>query len=409
MTNWQPSPVENRSIDALTADLLVVGASVRAAVQSARRAGLSVVAVDLFGDRDLVELCPTIRLSRGWDELLSVAPQLNVRHWIYTGGLENHPRIVAALANRWPLLGADLSVLARVRDPRWLAALFARHGIDFPLTMSATEWAQFQDSSRDSAVDIGGEWLGKPVRSAGGHQIGWVGEIAAARSRNRGGGWYQRYVRGGSYSGVFLAGSTCSLLGVTRQLVGQRWLGAQPFQYCGSIGPLELPAVLAEQWARVGHLLADEGELTGLFGVDAIVDGAGRLWPVEVNPRYSASAEVLERADGYSVIGKLMEMDRWPVSPAARRLGSPGGEAGPCQGKAILYAPSGLVVGEPLCEYLDRANRWAGTELYADLPWPGQWLEAGSPILTVFAGGRDAAQVERRLRRRVEWLWSFLR
>jgi predicted ATP-grasp superfamily ATP-dependent carboligase len=198
------------------------------------------------------------------------------------------------------------------------------------------------------------------------------------------------------------------LLGVTRQLVGQGWLGARPFQYCGSIGPLPLdPATLA-QWEKIGTVLADEAELTGVFGVDAIVDHEGRVWVVEVNPRYSASVEVLERSGRFSAVGQLLAADDQPGVDVAAGSGNRGHEA-VCWGKAIVMAARDILISDPLCDYIDRANRWAGIPIYVDLPWPGQVVRVGSPILTLLACGHGEREVAAKLRRRAEWLWSYLR
>ena len=81
-----------------TQPLAIVGASVRAAAMSALRAGLAPVAVDLFADADLRALCPAERVTsypRGLAEWLADAP---AGAWLYTGGLENHPVLVASMA-----------------------------------------------------------------------------------------------------------------------------------------------------------------------------------------------------------------------------------------------------------------------------------------------------------------------
>ena len=53
---------------------------------------------------------------------------------------------------------------------------------------------------------------------------------------------------------------------------------------------------------KLGTVLAQAFRLVGLFGVDGVLD-AERFWPVEVNPRYTASVEVLEGATGLPANG----------------------------------------------------------------------------------------------------------
>src|SRR5205085_3950144 len=104
----------------------------------------------------------------------------------------------------------------------------------------------------------------------------------------------QEFIEGDSHSAVYCGdGSRAALLGVTRQLVGLDWLHAGPFRYCGSVGPVRPEPSLGQSLERLGSALARRCGLRGLFGVDGVVrDGA--FWPVEVNPRYTASVEVLE-------------------------------------------------------------------------------------------------------------------
>src|SRR5439155_16563562 len=95
-------------------------------------------------------------------------------------------------------------------------------------------------------------------------------------------------------------------------------------------------------------LVADPG-LRGVFNIDFVLSG-GRPIPLEVNPRYSASIEVLEHG-----IGRPVFAERYPPNPpppCPKReggegpllappslLGKGGGGLGSAVGKAIYYAP----------------------------------------------------------------------
>src|SRR4051812_33753816 len=103
-------------------NLVLLGASVRAAASSALRAGLSPWGIDLFADADLCARCPAMRLGgrypQGFLEAIENAPP---GPWLYTGGLENHPFLVGQLADRRPLWGNDAGALVKARDPDFLA------------------------------------------------------------------------------------------------------------------------------------------------------------------------------------------------------------------------------------------------------------------------------------------------
>ncbi len=100
-------------------------------------------------------------------------------------------------------------------------------------------------------------------------------------------------------------------------MVGETWLKAMPFHYCGSIGPLAVNGALQQRIEQIGQVLVEQFGLRGLFGVDLIIDADGP-YPVEVNPRYTASMEVLEYATGLRVMdlhGRAF--DHWNETPTA--------------------------------------------------------------------------------------------
>src|SRR5262249_2487033 len=147
--------------------------------------------------------------------------------------------------------------------------------------------------------------------------------------------YLQEFVEGESASVVFAGdGSGARLLGVTRQLVGAGWLNAGPFRYCGGVGLLPLEKGLQGALEGLGRVLARRAGLRGLFGVDGVLRG-GAFWPVEVNPRYPASVEVLEYATGLAAL----RWHREAFVPGGRLpAGAPARTAADCVGKAVLFA-----------------------------------------------------------------------
>ena len=85
-------------------------------------------------------------------------------------------------------------------------------------------------------------------------------------------------------------------------------------------------------------MLAAEFDLVGLFGVDFIDDGE-QLWPIEINPRYTASVEILERACRFSAVA-------WHVAACREQIIS-AGELSPghaWHAKRILYTDKDLFI-----------------------------------------------------------------
>jgi predicted ATP-grasp superfamily ATP-dependent carboligase len=356
----------------------VVGVSARAAVQSLLRAGFQAWAVDLFGDADLrrwadVQAVAAAEYPQG---LAGVAVQRPRSRLLYTGGLENYPELLAALAEVHHLVGNGPATVRDVRDPWLLASRFPEV---FPPTIAP---GQVCPSS--------GRWLNKPVCSGGGVGIRWAyaGEIPGPDR------YLQLYVRGVSASAVCWDGRC---LGVTRQWHGCRWLHSAGLLWCGNIGPwIDDPPLLhfCRLWCQRLHQAFG---LVGLWGFD-LIRGAQEIRIVEINPRYPASAEVLEWAYHHPLL-----RGHWPdtlerITPQWRIA------------KAIYYAPWDLVFppSGPWQVALDGSVdpwRWSG---YADIPPAGTLIPQGRPVLTLLVRAPTEWACVRQLRLQVAQLDALL-
>lgn len=352
----------------------VVGASARAAVHSLVRAGYKAWAVDLFGDRDLqmVAPCAVCPLDEYPAALPRLAAQFPPGPVMYTGGLENHPHVVAELASASELWGNPLSVLEVVRDPHRLYPALAGRGFEVPEIVPPGE-----------PCPATGRWLRKPLRSGGGLGIRSArpGESASP------GHVFQELVDGRPLSAVY--GATAMLFGVTESLVGAPWLHSEGFAYCGNIGPVRIELEREGELLALYQALVTDLGLRGLFNIDLILRN-GRVVPIEVNPRYSASAEVLEHALGRSVF--------IPQPPRRSGLRS--------VGKAIYYAPHDLAFPASGPWDADLATPFDPWRLpaFSDIPAAGAVVPAGQPVLTIFAAGSSAAECRERLQSRAREL-----
>jgi len=378
--------------------LVVAGASVRAFAASAARAGCRVHAADLFGDMDLRKVAREVVAISPYPAGLPAA----IAGWpaaplVYTGALENHPDLLAAVASRRPLAGCSAACVRRVRDPDLLGPAVRDAGLGFPET---------RRDPRGLAAD--GSWLVKPLASAGGRGIRRWQEGGELQPKSADVIW-QRLVAGRSWSaGYLLTGGTARLVAVSRQLVGRRWCRAGPFAYCGSLAtdPATEGKPVLEQFARLGDVLGGEFGLRGLVGVDLVIDQQRRVHVIEVNPRPTASLELVERATGLSLAG---------VHLAAFGFRPPLAEPRPwwgTWGKAVLFAGRPLVCDEAVVAAL-LAERPGGAEpddwpIVADIPVAGQTIPAGGPVCTVFASGATPSVALRRLRRRLTTLAARL-
>lgn len=375
--------------------LLILGASVRAAAASAWRSGFAPYCGDLFYDADVARFAAGGRVAAYPKGLVAFARSAPPGPWMYTGALENHPEIVDAISRQRPLVGNGADVLRAVRDPVETAWALRQSGLACPAIALTS-----------AGVPCDGSWLRKPLRGSGGAGIsvwrGASGPLPPGLSTSKD-FYFQQWKDGESCAAVYVAdGSRAALLGVSRQLVGTPWTGAAHFQYAGSVGPWRLTPRLCAQFERIGQTLAERFCLKGLFGVDAVLAGQ-TVWPVEVNPRFPASVEVLERARGIDAVRLHVEACRHGRLPA-----SPPPHAPTCCGKAIVYARRKLTVSPRFAAFAQRAMARLAWPDLADIPRAGTLIRAGRPITTVLAEAPDEPCVLALLSRRVAEVETLL-
>ena len=347
--------------------------------RSAVAAGFRVSSIDAFGDLDHPHSAgvfvagtgagPGWRTSRLPGLAASAAPEATAV--AYASTLENDTRAVAALARGRVLWGNPPAVLRRVRDPRLAGEALRARGQHAPIVRMPGEARPFES---DDA------WLLKPLRSGGGRHV---------RPWRRGGRvpascYAQQYVDGVPGSVLFVAApGQAAPLGVTRQLVGDPAFGASGFRYCGSIlcaaGDVE-----SDTWHEPAAVLARAAvsafDLVGVGGVDFIARD-GVVHPIEVNPRWTSSMELVERVWGHSLFAAHADACVHGSLPRVQPGGFVTSSARAC-GKAIVFARRDVCLGD--------ARVWLDADM-ADIPHPWTQVSAGEPVCTVFAEGADAA------------------
>jgi uncharacterized protein len=327
----------------------------------AMRDGQRVVAFDLFGDLDVRRsasrvVTPSALGGGGLSALVGAATMEAASGVVYGASFENHPALVARLAERHTLLGNAPGTVRAVRDPARVGAALRDAGVPYPRTFVGAP----PERSR--------RWLRKPLRGGGGTRVHeWRGGALPA------GAFVQERIDGLACSAAAVGdGVNAAVLGLSEQLVGQRAFGVRGYRWCGNLVPPRLPAgereELLGQARTICGCLAGAFALRGLFGVDLIWDGE-RAWTVEVNPRPTASLEAIEAAYGVGVFDAHLSACAGELRPVeAERLGA--------AGKAVLFATEDVTVGDSV-RWLEQGVR--------DVPHPGERIAAGRPICTVVA------------------------
>jgi predicted ATP-grasp superfamily ATP-dependent carboligase len=276
------------------------------------------------------------------------------------------------------------------------------------------------------------QWLQKSANSCSGLGVRAVDpdRLVSPEEANL---FFQKRVRGDSVSAIFVSmgavdgkSGVTRLLGISRQLVGEPAFGAAEFRYCGSIGPIQLSTRDAQQIKKVGRFLASEYGIAGVWGIDFIVNQNG-VWPVDINPRVTASAELLEALilNSASSLNGIVEValrscdgqtNGDVLSAELDRVGFAGNAPPFVEGKAVLFnrgdtpvSITSRLFAELRCNFDDRffATSNLGFSI-ADVPCAGQTISVGSPILTLRVRCQEIDEAMTVLRHKASELFGLL-
>ena len=404
--------------------IAVVGASARLLVRAAVDEGLEAYALDLFGDAD------TRALALGWwyvgrpacgaidpaqlraalqaAQACAQATGRRLLGWIPCAPLECQPALLASVAAALPglpLLGSRPAAVQRLRDPLHFFADLRAAGISHP----AVDWQRPAD---------GQAWLLKNLWSCGGEHIRLLSATQPVPAL-RPGQYLQRRAPGQPMSATFVVhAGRARLLGFNRQVVeaAAPVQAGSPYRFVGVVGPVPVPATVAQQVQQACERLAAQGAplgLRGLASLDFLLEGDS--WQaLELNPRPPASttlypgqhpvrlhlAACLEtpRDAGFGV-------DAWARGPEPMPEAHPGSAGPTCprtRGWAIVHA-------RQACAVTPRMAAWIGAQPAThDLPLAGQRFSPGQPLCSVSADGDNAQQVLSALSARREALLQQL-
>ncbi len=380
-------------------DITIFGASARAACWSALRAGLKPRALDRFRDLDFPPGCD-IQLISGNEQVLFETDEPQTEFCLPVGGWENDAETMRQLEAKYKLWNTDSIATMRARNPFLVQQILRDANLPSLNVRHAFSEHAFSE-------DDGGDWIRKPLAGTGG--IG----IERVLPTNNGCGpdcYAQQFVPGESHSAIFFASqeSKAKLLGITQQIIGCEELPDRPFAYVGSIGPVlsgddELEESIRWTLQQMANELGRQIHFYGLFCFDFIVS-RNIPYLVEINPRYSASIEVLELALQQSFLQHFL--NHGACRTAAEEV----------IGKSILYAWREMelspdwdwnrathILGNKPWNY----DQWS-VPVLSDLAAPGSRFSTGDPICTVWAKETTVQSCKKRLTDRTRKLRRIL-
>lgn len=370
--------------------LAVAAVSARLLAEAAVRDGHDVVALDLFGDAD------TRRSSREWrpigapgslridarrllEALAELAAGRAVDGWIAGSGFDGEPDLLERASALLPRHGTSAASARRVRDPRSFFAVLDEAGIEHPAVSHALP-------------EPADGWLLKDAAACGGWHVRPATQVHGQSLAS--GQYFQRRAAGVPMSATYLAGAGGVLvLGINRQIV--RRIGPSPYVYCGVIGPVAVPAAVANAVERCVGVLAAAFGLRGLGSLDFLLDG-DTISVLEINPRPPASLALYDTIGSTGVIdAHLRACDEGLLPPRAPSAAAVGGTE-------IVYARRPMRLDAAKAAHLARAPDCH------DLPGDGSRFEVGDPVCSIDASDVAADAVAARLARRRDELLAYL-
>ena len=398
---------------------IAYGCSCRALAFSAKQAGLNVVAFDQFQDRDLQQIAATFP----YEQLALKASSFEGSYFLAAGNAEHTTASLEELCAEysWQSLGPSPKQMQQLRDrsawQRWCQA----NAIGYPTTLNVSSGQRPSEVLADSALNFDFEsWIWKPADGAG----GWRNRLIKAEEEVMEEGYLQAIVEGRQLSTVILASRHgIEVLPTMESLTASHSLAKElacpfPFGYRGSWGPVTTEWDMAHRWHAFGDHVGKEVGWNGWMQIDWILDRDGYPWMLEINPRWSASMELLERALNRNWVAEAMTSRPLAPDVALPKSAIP---SNGYWGKTILYNThcqrldsrvsellwdQSWIAAEPrLASQIESPSRDQEQSFWlADLPIAEQTLSIGAPLLTILACGGSLVEVEQRLAIGAKWV-----
>lgn len=263
--------------------VLIFAQSGRFLAQSASQAGYTVWVADCFGDTD------TIAVSERWQQLpalskLSETIVLETIDKITLGepcivicgsGIEFFSDFLANLPSNVDYLGNAISTIKNIKTPSLFFNLLKRLDIQHPQT-------------RFTLPKQRCNWISKSAKGMGGIHIQNLDSLSFVSDDY----YFQEYISGVSCSALFLASErSLTILSINKQILDPS--PESPFRLGRIEAPLHLSESIRQTLTSVIEKLVSELQLVGLNSIDFIYTATNQLLTLEINPRPSASMELV--------------------------------------------------------------------------------------------------------------------
>jgi predicted ATP-grasp superfamily ATP-dependent carboligase len=377
----------------------VIGFNARPLACSVRKAGGLPYVSDYWGDSDL-DAC-----SEEWIAVLSPVPGSRQRgsleapvhislsenfdhsfgekelDYILIGsGFDDHTDSLLKIDEKYGITGSSIELMNKARNKEKLAKLADSLELWYP----KYEIVGNLSGAREAVNQIGLPCVIRPITSGGGagiRKLHGYEELekfykTLEESDRLGPRVIQEYVSGVDVSASVLGtGKDSFTLSTQDQLIGLPEAGRlSDFVYCGNKIPSSIDRGIEEELRFVSEIICTELKLVGSVGIDYVVGNNGKIWLLEINPRFQGSLEMLEYASSISV-SELHLMACDGILPDKMPTYQP-------TTKMIVYANQDGIVPD--------LSKWAST---VDRSPTSVEVHKGDPICSIIETGKDSNTV----------------
>lgn len=334
--------------------VLILAQSGRFLAQSATQAGYPVWVADCFGDKD------TLDVAERWQQIppfskLTLAIFLQALAELTQGesciliagsGVELYYPLLNYLPDNIQLLGNSSLTIKRIKTPFLFFSLLKQLNLPYP----HTQFEQPQDKEN---------YLIKSAFGLGGSHIQLLSD-----GINTNKGYFQHLVAGDSGSVLILAnGEDAQIISINQQFVSPH--KDMPFRLGSIETPWEISENHRQQLEQAANKITAKTKLLGLNSIDFIISEDNELQLLEVNPRPSASAELINKEIPlfqYHINACLGNLPTTPIEQSDIKTSL-----------HYFYADDNCTIPTDM--------KWS--EECCDLPQSGSTIRKGQPICTI--------------------------
>lgn len=263
--------------------VLILAQSGRFLAQSASQAGYSVWVADCFGDQDTLAVAdrwqqvPSFSklTSALFSKMLTELTQGEPCILITGSGIELYYPLLENLPDNVQLVGNSVQTIKQIKTPALFFSLLEQLELPHP----RTQFKRPQESN---------DYLVKSASGLGGNHIQYLEDATDVDNS-----YFQHLIAGNSGSALILAnGIDAQIISINQQFLSPR--KGTPFRLGSIETPWEIPKHHRHELEQAINKITVEVGLLGLNSIDFIISKNNELQLLEINPRPSASAELIE-------------------------------------------------------------------------------------------------------------------